>query len=139
MLLDQECLPHLPTQAHCLPSFRAPRSYTGQRTTLSEQEIVSCDEYDYGCDGELPPFVVLSDDFANAMDAARARRRRRSNRCASLVSQLILNGFPIHVHPSTGGDFRNVYRWVIRNGISADADWPYEAEVTACHHKRIKR
>ncbi|KAI7837182.1 hypothetical protein COHA_008975 [Chlorella ohadii] len=62
--------------------------YTGQRTTLSEQEIVSCDEYDYGCDG---------------------------------------------------GDFRNVYRWVIRNGISADADWPYEAEVTACHHKRIKR
>ena len=28
------------------------RRYTGESTTLSEQEIVSCDQYDYGCDGE---------------------------------------------------------------------------------------
>lgn len=38
-----------------------------------------------------------------------------------------------------GGDFRNVFRWVIHNGIDTDADWPYEAEATACHNKRVKR
>ena len=38
-----------------------------------------------------------------------------------------------------GGDFRNVFRWVIHNGIDTDADWPYEAEATVCHNKRVKR
>lgn len=53
-------------------------------------------------------------------------------------AQLVLNGCSFH-SPCTGGDLRNVHRWVIHNGISTDADWPYEAEVTACHHKQIKR
>ncbi|EFN59831.1 hypothetical protein CHLNCDRAFT_18068 [Chlorella variabilis] len=67
--------------------------YTGELTTLSEQEIVSCDELDYGCDGGL-----------------------------------------------VCGDFSNVFEWIIKNGgIDTDADWPYEAKVTACQRRRMKK
>lgn len=63
--------------------------YSGELTTLSEQEIVDCDQYDYGCDG---------------------------------------------------GDFSNVFKWVLENGgLSTDAAWPYLARETRCHNKRMKR
>lgn len=63
--------------------------YSGELTTLSEQEIVDCDQYDYGCDG---------------------------------------------------GDFSNVFKWVLENGgVSTDAAWPYLARETRCHNKRMKR
>lgn len=63
--------------------------YTGQLTTLSEQEIVDCDGLDYGCDG---------------------------------------------------GDFANVFKWVRDNGgVDTDAHWPYEAKVTTCHKKRMRK
>ncbi|KAL4422406.1 hypothetical protein ABPG75_008603 [Micractinium tetrahymenae] len=58
--------------------------YTGELTTLSEQEIVDCDELDYGCDG---------------------------------------------------GDFSNVFEWVMRHGAVSDKDWPYKAQETSCSAK----
>ncbi|KAL4436130.1 hypothetical protein ABPG77_005578 [Micractinium sp. CCAP 211/92] len=58
--------------------------YTGELTTLSEQEIVDCDELDYGCDG---------------------------------------------------GDFSNVFEWVMRHGAVSDKHWPYKAHETSCSRK----
>lgn len=58
--------------------------FTGELTTLSEQEIVDCDKLDYGCDG---------------------------------------------------GDFSNVFEWVMRHGAVPDELWPYKARETRCNAK----
>ena len=39
-----------------------------------------------------------------------------------------------------GGDFSNVFKWIIENGgVSSDAAWPYLARETRCHNRMVKK
>ncbi len=43
-------------------------------------------------------------------------------------------------HPVAGGDFSNVFEWIMKNGgIDTDADWPYQAKVTSCPRRQMKK
>ena len=92
-------------------------------TTLSEQQIVDCDAYDYG-------------------ERCCRRRRRPPPAAAGRRRLCCYHSTPLPTHSAgcEGGDFTNVVKYIHKNGgIDDDEDYVYAAKEQTCNRRKAGR